>query len=407
MAQKPIKVSKLNSYIKRILASDPLLGNVNVTGEISNFKHHSNGHVYFTLKDDLAGVNCFLPGGVFNKLRFEIGDGIEVVVNGYINVYEKGGSYSLNIKELMVEGAGNLAVAFEKLKIKLEEEGLFDSKYKKPIPKFPKTIAIVTSNTGAAIEDMLKIITTKNNYVDVLIFPTLVQGPSAAGEIAAGIKYLNTKHTEVETIIIGRGGGSAEDLWAFNEEVLARAIFDSRIPIISAVGHEVDVTISDFVADFRAETPTAAAQMAVPHIEDIIEYIEDRKSGLTETMQAIISYNNDKLALKNISNLAGFLATRIRASKVEVEYIVESIKSNIESMLSKLNHQLIVNNELLIAYNPKNIMDRGYAALVSKSDRKLISSVSNVEIGEKLVAVLKDGSIELTADDIIGGNDVK
>ena len=174
MTQKPIKVSQLNAYIKRILSSDPLLGNVTVTGEISNFKHHYNGHVYFTLKDDSSGINCFLPGGIFNSLRFEIGDGIEVVINGYINVYEKGGSYSLNVKSLMVEGAGNLAVAFEMLKAKLEKEGLFDEKYKKPIPRFPKKIGIVTSNTGAAIEDMIKIITSKNNFVDIMIFLSFV-----------------------------------------------------------------------------------------------------------------------------------------------------------------------------------------------------------------------------------------
>ena len=268
MAIKPVSVSQLNGYIKRILQTDPLLGNVSVVGEVSNLKYHGSGHVYFTLKDANSKISCFLPHDRAEALRYELSEGMEITASGYIYLYERGGSYSLNIRDIEVAGLGNLAIAFEKLKSKLEAEGLFDPAKKKAIPSFPEKIAVVTSETGAAVRDILKIIKNRNNYVDVLIYPVLVQGPAAAGEIAAAINHINEKWPDTDTIITGRGGGSMEELWAFNEEIVARAIYASAIPVISAVGHETDFTIADFVADRRAETPTAAAHMAVPDINE-------------------------------------------------------------------------------------------------------------------------------------------
>ena len=266
MAVKPVKVSQLNGYIKRILQTDPILGNVSVVGEISNLKFHGSGHVYFSMKDEGSRLNCFLPSERAESLRYELSEGMEITASGYIYLYERGGSYSLNIRDIEVAGLGNLSIAFEKLKEKLGKEGLFDAEHKKEIPFFPEKIAVVTSESGAAIRDILKIIKNKNNYVDILIYPVLVQGPAAAGEIAEAICDINENCPDVDTIIVGRGGGAMEELWAFNEEIVARSIYNSNIPVISAVGHETDVTISDFVADRRAETPTAAANLAVPDL---------------------------------------------------------------------------------------------------------------------------------------------
>ena len=249
MAIKPIKVSQLNSYIKRVLQLDPLLSNVSVIGEVSNLKKHSSGHVYFTMKDEASKVNCFLPNDVLNNLNFELAEDMEITASGHIYLYERGGTYSLNVKDIKIEGLGNLGIAFENLKKKLAEEGLFDDKLKKQIPFFPRNIAVVTSETGAAINDIITIIKKRNNVVNILIYPVLVQGPNAAREISKAIDEINDKLSYFDLIITGRGGGSMEELWAFNEEVVARSIFNSKIPVISAVGHETAFTISDFVAD--------------------------------------------------------------------------------------------------------------------------------------------------------------
>ena len=232
MAIKPVSVSQLNGYIKRILQTDPLLGNVSVTGEISNLKFHGSGHVYFSMKDAASKLSCFLPAQRASSLRYELSEGMEITASGYIYLYERGGSYSLNIKDIEVAGIGNLSIAFEKLKEKLDKEGIFDPALKKPIPFFPEKIAVITSETGAAIRDILKIIKTKNNYVDILIYPVLVQGPEAAGQIAEAIYDVNRRRPETDTIITGRGGGAMEELWAFNEEIVARSIYESKIPVI-------------------------------------------------------------------------------------------------------------------------------------------------------------------------------
>ncbi|MDR1953409.1 MAG: exodeoxyribonuclease VII large subunit [Clostridiales Family XIII bacterium] len=399
MAPNPIKVSQLNGYIKRVLQSDPILGNVSVVGEISNFKFHGNGHAYFSLKDDQAKVNCFLPSNILEGLRFEPGDGIEVVVVGYVNVYEKGGTYSLNVRDITVRGAGNLALAFEKLKEKLASEGLFDRQYKKPLPAFPKSIAIVTSATGAAVEDMVKIVTCRNNYVNIYIYPTLVQGPEAAGQIAEGIVRINRARPDIDLIIIGRGGGSVEELWAFNEERLARAVFASEIPVISAVGHETDVTITDFVADVRAETPTAAAQMAVPEIEAVRADIE----ALASELAASLADRVERLSLRvNACNIGGLRAAaiqRIDCARTEALHLRKELDGHMRTRVLEKRHMAERRAEELRALNPLAILARGYAVLTD-ADGRMICSAKKLTKGMAARAILKDGRAELTVGDV-------
>lgn len=402
MAIKPIKVTQLNGYIKRVLQSDPLLGNVSVIGEISNLKFHGTGHVYFTLKDETSKISCFLASEYLKDLRYELTDGMEVVANGYIYLYERGGSYSLNVREINVEGVGNLTVAFEKLKEKLAKEGLFEEKYKKPIPYFPQKVAIITSETGAAVRDILKIIQSRNNIVDVLVYPCLVQGPGAAGEISKAIDEVNRLFPEVNTIIVGRGGGSMEELWAFNEEIVVRSIFASKIPIISAVGHETDFTISDFVADKRAETPTAAAQMAVPDVQALKEYIENQKENLVHTMERLIKYMELRMTGSNIEALRTSLNHRFLFQSMKTETKYKEMRDSLETLIVDRGSRLDTLRASLEALNPKNIMERGYGAILDGNGR-MIGSVEGFKTGDSLVAILKDGEINCKVENVRRG----
>lgn len=393
MAIKPVKVSQLNGYIKRILQTDPLLGNVSVVGEISNLKLHGSGHVYFSLKDADSKLNCFLPSGRAAELRYQLSEGMEITASGYIYLYERGGSYSLNIRDIEVAGLGNLSIAFEKLKEKLEAEGLFDAKYKKEIPFFPEKVAVVTSETGAAIRDVLKIIKNKNNYVDILIYPVLVQGPAAAGQIAEAIEQINALYPEVDTIIAGRGGGAMEELWAFNEEVVARSIFASKIPVISAVGHETDITISDFVADRRAETPTAAANMAVPDIEELKAYTNDLKEKMGLSMDACLRYKQMHLQSLDLEAFKRDLESRIIMEQMRIENMNTENMRQITALLEQYEKEIELYKANLDSLNPKAIMDRGYGAILTK-DRKLAGSIETIQNEGTLTVVLKDGEAD-------------
>lgn len=399
MAMKPVKVSQLNGYIKRILQSDPLLGNVSVIGEISNLKYHGTGHVYFTLKDETSKINCFLSAENLKDLRYELADGMEIIANGYIYLYERGGTYSLNVRQISVEGVGNLSAAFEKLKEKLMKEGLFDEKYKKPIPFFPEKVAIVTSETGAAVQDMMKIIQGRNKIVDILIYPCLVQGPGAAAEISQAIDGVNRLFPEVDIIITGRGGGSMEELWAFNEEVVARSIFASKIPIISAVGHETDFTIADFVADKRAETPTAAAQMAVPDIQALKTYIHDKKHSLAHNMDQRIKYMELRVKAKDMDALYMDFVNKTRIYDMETTALYNEMNGFMEQRLSA--HHVAIDKlfAALETLNPKNIMERGYAAILDKKG-KLTGTVEGLASGDQIRAVFKDGEALCQVEDI-------
>lgn len=382
MALKPVTVTQLNEYISRVLGTDPLLSNISVTGEISNLKFHSSGHVYFSMIDQSSKVNCFLPASCFRNLAYTLGDGLNVTVRGYINVYKKGGAYTLFIRELEVAGEGDLSTAFELLKKKLQEEGLFDPSFKKKIPAFPKKIGILTSKTGAAVRDMVKIIQSRTKAVDVIIFPVPVQGTGAAAQMADMLDHVNENFYDIDTLIIGRGGGSAEDLWPFNEEILARAIFRSRIPVISAVGHEIDFSISDFVADLRAETPTAAAEKAVPDDSQIIRSLDTYRSQLNSALKNKVMYH--QMSLKScIQDMRSVLIRRIDRAEHEIKQNLITLKEN----------------------NPSNILSKGYT-FMEGPDGKVVASASDMEEGGRYRIYFRDGTVEVTVSEIKEGGKI-
>lgn len=368
MALKPITVTQLNHYISRVLTTDPLLGNLTVTGEISNLKYHSSGHLYFSISDENSKINCFFPAQYARGLHYELGDGLAVIIHGYLNVYKKGGTYTLFVRSIEIAGEGNLAMAFQMLKEKLDAEGLFDPANKKPIPRFPRRIGIVTSNTGAAVRDIIKIIESRTSLTDMIVFPVLVQGSEAAADIAATIDMINRDFDNIDTLIVGRGGGSMEDLWAFNEEIVARAIYRSRIPVISAVGHEIDFTIADFVADRRAETPTAAAEMAVPDIRELMQRAESWQNSLMADLKKKVSYAD------------------LRAEKLFAE-----MRHVLQGRVNAYRHELESCRLLLDENHPYRILRKGYAVLEDAAGRNL-ASISDLRDGQSYRLKLKDGS---------------
>ena len=376
MALRPVSVTQLNDYIGRVLQTDPLLGNISVIGEISNLKYHSSGHVYFSLVDEGSKVNCFLPSSYAQTLPWRLGDGMEAVVRGYINVFKKGGTYTLFVRSLEVSGDGSLAAAFQLLKDKLQQEGLFDPAHKKPIPVIPKKVGIVTSETGAAVRDILKIIQSRTKMTDVIVFPVLVQGEGAAADISAMLDYINENYTDIDTLIVGRGGGSMEDLWAFNEEPVARAIYRSRIPVISAVGHETDFTISDFAADKRAETPTAAAELAVPNDDKLKEKLQWHRQNLLLQLENKVRYQ------------------RLRADQCRLD-----LQVLLRSRLDMYRHELEKRRLLLEENSPKRLLARGYA-VVESADGRMVASVSDLHEGSDYRIRMQDGDVLLTAGNI-------
>lgn len=379
MALRPVTVSQLNEYISRVLSTDPLLGNISVTGEISNLKFHGSGHVYFSLLDSNSKVNCFLPASYVKNLSYALGDGLEVIVHGYVNVYKKGGTYTLFVKNIEVSGEGNLSLAFDILKKKLEAEGIFDRERKKPLPRFPKKLGVVTSETGAAVRDIIKIIQDRTKMTDVTVFPVLVQGQGAAADIADTLDMINERFPDIDVLIVGRGGGSSEDLWAFNEEAVARAVYRSKIPIISAVGHEIDVTICDFAADMRAETPTAAAEMAVPDDSELTATIEAGKRELLAHLKSKTAY-----------------------FQMKCDNLQLTMKNAMETMLKNLTHSIEQKHISLEENDPRNILSKGYAILEDSGGR-VISSTKKLQPEKRYRIYLKDGFAEFTISDLKEG----
>lgn len=353
------------------MANDPILMNISVFGELTNLTKHSSGHWYFSLKDENSTIRCFLPYDKVSKLRFDLDEGMSVTAYGSISVYEKGGSYSLIIRDIDVKGEGDLKKAFDLLVKKLASEGLFDDDKKKSLPEFPKNIGIVTSPTGAAVRDIITTIKRRNPLVNLLLFPCLVQGNGASESIIKGIEYFNKEHNDFDLIIIGRGGGSAEDLWAFNEESVARAIYASNLPIVSAVGHEVDYVISDYVADLRAATPTAAAELTVPDI----------------------NYYKDIVAMSSPAKMFNLLLDKIVNYSEHIKHLKQSCDSAIESLFVDARHKIELLKSEIESYNPLNQLEKGYAVLKNK-DGKWIVSESNVKINENISILLKDGELE-------------
>ena len=398
MGLKPVSVSQLNSYIKRILQTDPILGNVSVTGELSNVKYHSTGHVYFSLKDEKSTIRCFLPSGNADNIAFRLEDGLEVNVYGYLYLYEKGGYYSINVKDIEESGEGRLMAEFRALKRKLEGEGLFDQEHKKPLPSFPSQIAVVTSATGAAVRDIIKIIKNKNDYVNVLIYPVTVQGPSAAGEIAEAIDDINRRFTDIDVIITGRGGGSIEELWAFNEEKVARSIYKSSIPVISAVGHETDFTIADFVADRRAETPTAAADMAVPDTTELRDYINNLDKELSRSIRIRIQQAENSLNLMNPELFMRQLKSRTVMAQMKCDGIYQQLNSQVDNKLTDFTKRVELAGQVINSSNPDLILARGYA-IVRNSQGKIVKNASEVSIGDTIDISLAEGKARATVID--------
>ncbi|MDY2736541.1 exodeoxyribonuclease VII large subunit, partial [Intestinibacter sp.] len=380
MKIRALDVSEANSYIKRILINDPILYNLRIKGEISNFKLHSSGNVYLSLKDQNSKINCVVFKSDYNR-SLNLENGTKVIASGYISVYERDGSYQFYIKNIEVSGIGNLYIEFNKLKEKLQKEGLFDYKYKKPIPKIPTSIGVVTSPTGAVIRDIINV--TKRRYpkVHIKLYPVKVQGQDSKEQICQGINFFNKKHP-VDTIIVGRGGGSIEDLWSFNEEEVARCVFESKIPIISAVGHETDFTICDFVADMRAPTPSAAAEIATPDIDELYFKLDNIKGRMNKSLNNAVEYDEQKLKY-TFTRINTILNDYIINNKIyELDKITEKINLNIQNKINKEEINLKNLGSLLYNLSPLKTLDRGYS-IINKEDI-VINSISNVSEKDKI-----------------------
>lgn len=389
---KVYTVSQITGYIKKILENDILLRDIYVEAEISNFKAHSSGHLYFTLKDSGAAINSVMFRSSASKLKFMPESGMKVVARGYISLYEKTGNYQLYVTSMEPAGIGALYLAYEQLKARLEKAGVFDAKYKKPIPEMPKTVAVITSPTGAAVRDIINVTGRRNPNVEIVIVPVLVQGENAAPDIVRAIDMVN-RWGKADTIILGRGGGSIEDLWAFNEEIVARAIFDSEIPIISAVGHETDFTIADFIADMRAPTPSAAAEIAVPAGNEINDRVMNIYNRISKSV--ISSLNEGISAYKYCINSYGFknFGNTVYDNEIYVSELFDRIFKNIGSSINQ--NKLMLKNCLDNIENksPLNILKKGYS-LAYDSRGNILKSSENIKIGDDITVKLNEGSIK-------------
>lgn len=381
-------VGQVNSYIKNMFAQDYMLRSVYVKGEVSNVKYHSSNHIYFTMKDKSGTLACVMFAGFRKGLKFTLKEGMQIITLGSIEVYERDGKYQLYAREIVLDGEGALYERFEQLKKELEEMGMFAAEYKKPIPKYPKTIGVVTAPTGAAIQDIINISVRRNPHVKIILYPAKVQGEGAAESVAEGIRALEA--AGVDVMIVGRGGGSIEDLWAFNEEVTARAIFDCHVPIISAVGHETDTTIADFVADLRAPTPSAAAELAVYEYSALTDRIEDLKLDLAEGLRACVKAKRDQytmrtLRLKNLSP-----SHKLNEQKMRLAAAQDKISELMQNTIKNKRHLLDIKVERLEAVSPLKRLSSGYA-FVEDSDGSPLTSVRKVKEGDEVTMYFKDG----------------
>ncbi len=389
-----VSVSQLNNYIKRVLDANSYLCDIQVTGELSNFKLHSSGHIYASLKDEGALIKMVMFRAAAQKLRFQPENGMRVVVRGRISVYERDGVYQLYAEEIKPDGVGALYAAFEALKEKLSKEGLFDENFKKPLPKYPKRIGLVTAKTGAAVRDMINVSKRRYPLAELFVVPVSVQGISAAPEIAAAIRMLN-RHRACDVMIVGRGGGSIEDLWAFNEEIVARAIFESEIPVVSAVGHETDFTISDFVADLRAPTPSAAAEIVCPSKNELMTYFENQKSRLRAALLHFIEQKQQRLAtIENAYGLTHF-EDRLSENRQFVDALVKDGLIALMALLEQKRFSLQNQIAKLDALSPLKTLSRGYSAAYNK-DGTLISSARDAVSGGEFSLRFHDGEKNAT-----------
>ena len=383
-------VSKINAYIKNMFRQDYVLSRVSVKGEISNCKYHTSGHIYFTLKDKGGTLSAIMFATQAKSLSFHLSDGMQVIVSGRIEVYERDGKYQLYANSIVQDGIGDLYKKFEELKKQFQDMGYFESEYKRPIPYFSKKIGIVTASTGAAIHDIMNISYRRNPYVSLVLYPALVQGEGAASSIVSGIEKLDTMGMDV--IIVGRGGGSIEDLWAFNEECVAEAIFNAKTPIISAVGHETDFTIADFVADLRAPTPSAAAELAVADIHQIENRIAGYEELVNKAFMKVISQK--RTVIDNYSMRLKYLnpVSRINEKRITLDRLKERLDDNMSKLLKDYRHKLEVYASRLHGVSPLEKLGQGYSCTQNENGVP-VTSVSNISLGDIITTTLKDGEI--------------
>lgn len=396
MNDKYMTISRLNEYIKYKFDEDQNLKKVFIKGEISNFKNHTRGHLYFTLKDDDSRLSAVMFSSQAQYLKFTPEDGQNVLVEGRISCYPAQGTYQIYVDKMEADGIGNLYLEFEKLKKKLLEEGLFSKEHKKEIPKYPKRIGIVTASTGAAIKDILSTIKRRYPICETILFPALVQGAGAAPDVVKQIK--KAEEYDLDVLIVGRGGGSIEDLWAFNEEIVARAIYDCKIPTISAVGHEIDVTIADYVADLRAPTPTGAAEMAVPVLSEVKNNIDSLNIRLRENILSRI--NREKLRLNKLED-SFVLTNPLAMYEVKEEKLnnyINVLNKYIYNIINNKKHRFEIDLNSLKLLNPVNIMEKGYSLV--KIDNKIVKDASTLKKDDIITVKLHKGEIKATVKEI-------
>jgi len=399
MDLKPLSISELTKRIKSLIEGE--FSETWITGEISNFHHHSSGHMYFTLKDHRAEIKCTFFRGYNQYVRFKPEEGMQVIASGAISVYEKRGQYQLSVRQLEPAGVGTLYLAFEALKKELQAEGLFDQVHKKPLPKLPKKVGIVTSGTGAALKDMIQVFGRRAPHISIVVRPTKVQGVGSAEDIVQGIKAFQDRQ-DIDVLIIGRGGGSLEDLWAFNEDIVARAIYESSIPIISAVGHEVDITISDLVADLRAPTPSAAAELASITTQEIISLSENQLNAIKlRVSQKVLQKWQECDSLENRLKLQD-PSRRIQRNKDSLNRLYHQIEFAITTKQSSLHAGIGNIEKHLISLNPTSVLHRGFS-IATRKDGQIVRSNKDLESGDLFNIQTGDGHYEAEKKQNIDG----
>lgn len=394
--QNVYSVGQVNSYIKNMFAQDFLLQELSVKGEVSNCKYHSSGHIYFTLKDGKGTISCVMFAGNRSGLAFRMSEGMQVIVRGTIDVYERDGKYQLYAKEVRQDGTGELYERFEQLKRELLERGMFAPEYKKPIPRFVRTVGVVTAPAGAAVRDIINISTRRNPYVQIILYPAIVQGEAAVASIVKGIQELDRR--QVDVMIVGRGGGSIEDLWAFNEEAVAQAVFDCGVPVISAVGHETDTTIIDYVADLRAPTPSAAAELAVYDVSLLLEQLEGYRTTLNRQMQGRLTLSRTQMKALDARLKMNSPMGKIREKRTYAISLEERLCASMKSQIVSKRHRLAIYIEKLKGLSPLDKLNQGYS-YVSDSEGKTVTDIDRVSIGDQLQIFVKNGRLEAEVTD--------
>lgn len=384
-------VSQVNAYIKNMFTQDYMLQAVFIKGEVSNCKYHSSGHIYFTLKDSKGTINCVMFAGSRSGLTFRLAEGQQVIAGGTVDVYERDGKYQLYARQIVLDGAGLLYERFEQLKKELEELGMFSQEYKQPIPRYIRTLGVVTADTGAAVRDIIQITRRRNPFVQIILYPAIVQGDAAPQSIVKGIRALEA--LKVDVMIVGRGGGSMEDLWAFNDRMVAQAVFDCSVPIISAVGHETDTTIIDYVSDLRAPTPSAAAELAVFDIRQLMDMLAGYEMQLKKRMTRRLQDSREQvrhyeMQLKYLSPLS-----RIRDKKTYVLQLEERLQDRMQRILQSRKQQMALYVEKMKGLSPLEKLSSGYSYVEDEAGRN-IRSVEQVQKGSHLTIRMKDGNVE-------------